>query len=143
MKIHIVTIGKPKLPYAKLGWEEYVKRLGRYHDVRVTQLADKYADDGPKIIDATGDSYRVGLIIEGQQLTSRQLAMFLEQRALEGREMCFVIGGPEGLPSAVQAAMDVQLSLSKLTFPHDLAMLTLAEALYRASTINAGQPYHK
>jgi 23S rRNA (pseudouridine1915-N3)-methyltransferase len=142
MKLHIVTIGKPKLDYAKRGWDEYLGRLGRYHQVRVTQLGDKYADDSQKIIDATGDSYRVGLIIEGQQLTSRQLATFLDSRAIEAKEVCFIIGGPDGLPGIVQAAMDFQWSLSKLTLPHDLAMVNLAEALYRASTINAGTPYH-
>jgi 23S rRNA (pseudouridine1915-N3)-methyltransferase len=142
VKLHIVTNGKPKLTYAKQGWEEYIVRLRRLHDVRITHLADKYSDDAEKILGATGDSYRVGLIIEGTQLTSRQLATFLEQRALEGKELCFVIGGPDGLPSLVQAAMDVRLSFSKLTFPHDLAMIVLAEALYRASTINKGLPYH-
>src|SRR5438128_2285799 len=132
MKLHIVTIGKPKLEYAKNGWDEYLARLGRYHQVRVTHLADKFADDSGKIIEATGDSYRVGLIIEGRQLSSRQLATFLEQRAIEAREVCFIIGGPDGLPSAVQAAMDLQWSFSELTFPHDLAMVVLVEALYRA-----------
>lgn len=142
MKLHLITIGKPKLTYAKLGWEEYLGRLQRYHTVRATHLADKYANDASKLIEATGESYRVGLIIEGQQLTSRQLATFLEMRAVEAREVCFIIGGPDGLPSTVQAAMDFQWSLSKLTLPHDLAMVNLAEALYRAGTINAGTPYH-
>lgn len=142
MKLHIITIGKPKLAYAKLGWEEYLKRLGHYHTVRITQLADKYADDADKIVAATGTSYRVGLIIDGKQLSSRQLAAFLELRAAEAKEVCFIIGGPDGLPSTVQAAMDFQWSLSKLTLPHDLAMVTLLETLYRASTITAGTPYH-
>lgn len=142
MKLHLITIGKPKLAYAKLGWEEYIKRLGRYHTVRVTQLADKYAGDADRIMAAVGNSYRVGLIIDGQQLSSRQLATFLELRATEAREVCFIIGGPDGLPSTVQAAMDFQWSLSKLTLPHDLAMVLLLETLYRASTINAGTPYH-
>jgi 23S rRNA (pseudouridine1915-N3)-methyltransferase len=142
MKLHIITIGKPKLAYAKQGWDEYLRRLQHYHTVRVTHLADKYAEDSVKIIETTGDSYRVGLIIDGQQLTSRQLAAFLEGRALESREVCFIIGGPDGLPTALQAAMDFQWSLSKLTLPHDLAMVTLLETLYRASTINAGTPYH-
>jgi 23S rRNA (pseudouridine1915-N3)-methyltransferase len=82
-------------------------------------------------------------VIEGEQLSSRQLAAFLQKRAIDGRELCLVIGGPEGLPEAVIAAADYQWSFSKLTFPHDLAMVILLEALYRASTINAGTPYHK
>lgn len=142
MKLHIITIGKPKLAYAKLGWEEYIGRLQRYHTVRVTHLADKYANDASKLIETAGDSYRVGLIIEGKQLTSRQLAAFLEKRAVEAREVSFIIGGPDGIPDSAQAAMDFQWSFGSLTLPHDLAMVNLAEALYRASTINAGTPYH-
>jgi 23S rRNA (pseudouridine1915-N3)-methyltransferase len=143
LKLHIITVGKPKLSYAKLGWEEYIGRLQHYHTVRVTHQADKYAYDADKLIQATGDSYRIGLIIEGTELTSPQLAAFLGKKSLDEKELCFIIGGPEGLPSTVQAAMDFQWSLSRLTLPHDLAMVTLAETLYRASTINAGRPYHK
>lgn len=143
MKIHIVTIGEPKLAYAKTGWEEYLRRLQRYHQVRVTHLADKWASDASRIMQATGNAYTVGLIIEGKQLSSPDLATFLEQRAQEGREVCFVIGGPEGLPSQVRQGVNLAWSFSDLTFPHDLAMVVLAEALYRASTIAAGHPYHK
>jgi 23S rRNA (pseudouridine1915-N3)-methyltransferase len=143
MKLHLLTIGSPKLPYAKLGWEEYITRLKRLHTVRETHLADKYAYDSAKIIQAAKDSYTVALIIDGPQLTSEKLALFLEARELESREVTFLIGGPEGLPHDVIASSDATLSFSKLTFPHDLAMVILAEALYRASTIRAGLPYHK
>ena len=143
MKIHIVTIGKPKLDYAKSGWDEYLGRLKRYHDIRLTQLADKYADDTSKLKNVTKGSFVVGLIIEGKEFSSKVLAEFLISRKLEAREVSFVIGGPEGLPADFQAACDVAWSFSKLTFPHDLAMVVLMESLYRASTINAGQPYHK
>ena len=128
--------------FAKLGWEEYLGRLQRLHTVRVTHLADKYADDAAKLQEAAGDSYKVGLIIKGEQLSSEQLADFLKQRDLEAREVSFLIGGPDGLPAALQAAVDFQWSLSKRTLPHDLAMVNVAEALYRAGTINAGTPYH-
>lgn len=143
MKIHIITVGAPKLAYAKIGWEEYAHRLERYHQVRVTHLADKVAYDSKRILQAAGNAYTVGLIIEGKQLSSPQLAAFLEQRSLEGREVCFLVGGPEGLPTKVRNQVDLAWSFSDLTFPHDLAMVILAEALYRASTIHAGHPYHK
>jgi 23S rRNA (pseudouridine1915-N3)-methyltransferase len=143
MKIHIVTIGEPKLAYAKTGWEEYLRRLQRYHQVRVTHLADKWANDASRIMQAVGNAYSVGLVIEGKQLASPDLAAFLEQRAQEGREVCFIIGGPEGLPPQVRTSVNLAWSFSDLTFPHDLAMVVLAEALYRASTIAAGHPYHK
>lgn len=143
MKLHLLTVGEPKLTYAKTGWEEYRKRLGRFHTVRVTHLNDKYAYDSDRILLAAGSAYLVGLIIDGRQFSSPQLAAFLEQKAQEGREVCFLIGGPEGLPEAVQLAVHTKWSFSNLTFPHDLAMVILAESLYRASTIAAGHPYHK
>ena len=142
MKLHIITIGTPKLSYAKQGWEEYFGRLKHFHDLRVTHISDKQ-NNTMKILETAGNSFRVVLVIEGNQLSSPELASFLEKRAQEGREVCFIIGGPEGLPEEVIEKSDYKLSFSKLTFPHDLAMVVLLEALYRASTINAGLPYHK
>jgi 23S rRNA (pseudouridine1915-N3)-methyltransferase len=143
VKLHIITVGHPKLAYAKSGWEEYFGRLKHYHTVRITHLDDKKAYDAAAILETAGKAYKVGLIIDGKNLSSPELATFLEQRAQEGREVCFIIGGPEGLPAAVQEKMDLAWSFSRLTFPHDLAMVILLEALYRASTISAGHPYHK
>ncbi len=143
MKLHIVTVGKPKLDYAQSGWNEYLKRLGHYHDVRTSQLADKHAYDAARLREATQGCYMVVLEITGTQLTSQQLSDFLQKRELEAREVCFVIGGPEGLPPEIVNSADYRLSFSKLTFPHDLAMVILLESLYRASTITAGHPYHK
>jgi 23S rRNA (pseudouridine1915-N3)-methyltransferase len=143
MKLHVVTVGKPKLAYAKTGWDEYLKRLQSYHTVRITHITDKRAYDSAYIRRAAGNAYTVALVIDGTQLTSPELAVFLEKRALKAREVCMIIGGPEGLPQNIITESDFQWGLSKLTFPHDLAMVVLLEALYRASTISAGQPYHK
>jgi 23S rRNA (pseudouridine1915-N3)-methyltransferase len=143
MKLRLVTIGKPKLHYAHQGWNEYMWRLVKFHKVEVKHLSDKYADDAAKILDATEGTYRVVMVIEGKRLGSRELALFLKKRELDGKEVSFIIGGPEGLPEKVIKAADYQWSLSDLTFPHDLAMVVLLEALYRASTINTGIPYHK
>jgi 23S rRNA (pseudouridine1915-N3)-methyltransferase len=143
MKLHIVTIGKPKLAYARLGWEEYLGRLQRLHTVRLTQLADKYAYDVTKISEVVQGTFVVVLEINGIQMNSENLAEFLVKRALDAREVSFIIGGPEGLPETVRAQADYQWSLGPLTLPHDLAMVVTLEALYRSSTITAGLPYHK
>lgn len=142
MKIHIVTIGQPKLEYAKKGWDEYFKRLGHYHQLRVTHIADKH-NNADYILETAGKSHIVALDIEGNSLTSPELAEWLEKRSLEGQEICFMIGGPDGLPGEVRDKANYKISLGSLTYPHDLAMVILLEALYRASTINAGQPYHR
>jgi 23S rRNA (pseudouridine1915-N3)-methyltransferase len=141
MKIHLITIGEPKLAYARSGWQEYLGRLKHFHQVRVSHLADKN-NNIQAIQQAAGQSYKVALVIDGPQLSSPELAQFLEKQAQNGPELCFIIGGPDGLPDQVIATADKKLSLSELTFPHDLAMVVLAEALYRASTINVGHPYH-
>lgn len=143
MKIHIITVGEPKLAYAKAGWQEYLGRLKHYHSLRVTHVPDKHAYDVDYLLNACGSGYKVALAIEGKQFNSPDLAVFLEKRALDGRELCLLIGGPEGLPQQVIDKVDYAWSFSALTFPHDLAMVVLLESLYRASTINAGQPYHK
>lgn len=143
MKLHLVTIGKPRLTYAQAGWAEYIGRLQRLHTVRVTHLADKYANDAAKIAETVTGSYRVVLEITGELFTSEQLASFLQERELEAREVSFIIGGPEGLPHAIRTSAELRLSFGRLTLPHDLAMVVCAEALYRASTINAHLPYHK
>jgi 23S rRNA (pseudouridine1915-N3)-methyltransferase len=143
VKLHFITIGEPKLEFAKLGWQEYFKRLGRFHSVRVTHLADKYAEDEKAILKAAGESSKVALVIDGEQMSSKKLADFLRARAVEGRELSLIIGGPDGLPKDVIVNADFRWSLSQLTFPHDLAMVFTLEALYRASTINAKHPYHR
>lgn len=144
MKLQIITVGEPKLAYAKAGWDEYLKRLQHYHQVQVTHISDKYAYDTDYILKSAGNSYKVALVIDGgNQFSSPELATFLEKRAMEGRAVSLIIGGPEGLPQEVIDTSDYCWSFSKLTFPHDLAMVILLESLYRASTIAAGQPYHK
>lgn len=142
MKLHIITIGQPKLNYAQEGWAEYWDRLKLYHQLRVTHIADKN-NDTSHILEAAVNSYQVALVIDGKQLSSPELSAFLDKRALEGREISFIIGGPDGLPTEVIDQANYTWSLSQLTFPHDLAMVILLETLYRASTISAGQPYHR
>ncbi|MDQ5886614.1 MAG: rRNA (pseudouridine1915-N3)-methyltransferase [Patescibacteria group bacterium] len=142
MKLHIVTIGSPKLAYAKLGWDEYLSRLKHYHSVRVTHIADRQ-NDAVHILEAASKAYKVALVIDGPELSSPELAGFLDKKALDGNEVCFIIGGPDGLTDEVINACDKKWGFSRLTFPHDLAMVILVESLYRASTINDGLPYHK
>lgn len=143
MKLHIVTIGKPKLAYAQTGWDDYLSRLQRLHTVRVTQLADKYANDTTKLREVTNGTYVIALEIAGKDLSSHDLADFLRTRELEAREVSLMIGGPDGLPPEIRTEAHYQWSLSRLTLPHDLAMVVTLEALFRASMINAGLPYHR
>lgn len=143
MKLHIITISKPKHLYAREGWREYTKRLQGFHQLRVTHIPDKN-NDTMHILQAVGETDLVALEIDGKVMSSEELAGFIEQQSsFSSRELSFLIGGPEGIPAEVSDRAMLRLSLSGLTLPHDLAMVVLVEALYRASTINAKHPYHK
>lgn len=142
MKIHIITIGKPKLPYAIIGWDEYWSRLSHYHQLQVSHINDKN-NNYKSIQPIIKNNYVVALEITGKQLTSYELATFLEKRAIIDSNICFIIGGPDGLPKEIIKQANFLWSFSHLTFPHDLAMVILLESLYRASTIISNQPYHR
>jgi 23S rRNA (pseudouridine1915-N3)-methyltransferase len=142
MKLHIITIGEPKLPYARLGWDEYFKRIGHYYSISATHIPDKH-NDSRHIFGAAEGSFLVALATSGTQFTSEQLAQYLQRQELHSKTLSLAIGGPDGLPQEVMRKAGFVLSLSELTFQHDLAMVVLLESIYRACTINAGIPYHK
>jgi 23S rRNA (pseudouridine1915-N3)-methyltransferase len=151
MRLHIITVGAPKLEYAKLGCEMYSTRLERFHKIRFTRVRDSkksgepaMLEEGIQILEAVGKAYLFALDPIGRQLETPVLAQKLEVLGVQGEgELAFCIGGDEGLSGAVKSRANELLGLSQLTFPHDLAQLVLLEALYRASTINAGVKYHK
>ena len=88
-------------------------------------------------------SYIVALQVTGKAMTSEQLARFLQARALDGRDVALLIGGPDGISPELDARADLRWSLSALTLPHGLARVMVAEALYRAVSIVKGHPYHR
>jgi 23S rRNA (pseudouridine1915-N3)-methyltransferase len=151
MKLHLITVGSPKLEYAKLGCELYSTRLERFHKLRFTRVRDSkkqgqaaMLEEGESIVAAVGKAFLFALDPRGQQLTTEALAQKIEQLGVNGEsELAFCIGGDEGLSDAVRSRANVLLGLSQLTLPHDLAQLVLLEALYRASTVSAGITYHK
>ncbi|HSX28855.1 MAG TPA: 23S rRNA (pseudouridine(1915)-N(3))-methyltransferase RlmH [Candidatus Saccharimonadales bacterium] len=143
MRFHFITVGEPKLDYARRGWDEYYKRLGRFHQLRTTRIDDKHAND-TSLLHAADRAYLMPLDLEGKEFSSPQLAKQLDSLATNGTsEIVFLIGGPEGFGDAIRQRADCLWKLSDLTLPHDLAMVVMLEALYRASTITAGLPYHR
>jgi len=80
---------------------------------------------------------------KGKELTSRTLAARLADWQSDSRDLCFIIGGPDGVPDAIRQRADFIWSLSKLTLPHGMARVLLAEQLYRAWSLQAGHPYHR
>jgi len=155
MKVVTVAVGKARGPVSD-AIAEYEKRAGRYFSfeaVEVKEEAFRKAGDAARVRDEEGKRLLarvpagaeiVALHETGKQWTSQQLADYLVELALRGSPgAAFVIGGAYGLSDDVLGRARHQLSLSACTLPHELARLVLAEQLYRAATINRGEPYHK
>jgi len=141
MRLHLITVGEPKLAYARSGWDEYEKRLRRYHKVQVSRVSGKTQQaESEAILKAAGKSPLILLDPRGKQFSSEKLSEYLDAEALGGHgELAFAIGHTD----ALRGQAKLLWSLGELTLPHDLAMLVLVEALYRAATISAGEPYHR
>lgn len=156
----MICLGKLNAPYFAAGVAEYQKRLAAFCRFRIIELpeaalADKNASPAQieKALDREGDAiltslrkgaYLAALCVEGSPVSSEELAALLAERAGSGdADIAFVLGSSHGLADKVKKAADVRLSLGRITLPHQLARLVMAEQLYRACTINAGLKYHK
>lgn len=145
MRLHLITVGEPKLNYAKQGWDEYEKRLRRYHKLKVSRVTGKnQQQESEAIARLVGNAKLILLDPRGQQWSSEGLSSYIDGQSVSGvGELCFAIGGPLGHTDALRGQAHRLWSLGELTLPHDLAMVVLLEALYRAATISAGEPYHR
>ena len=158
--IDLICVGKLSAPYYAAGVAEYQKRLGGFCNFRIVELpeaaiVDKNAGEkqiakalqkeAEAILHAVRKgAFLVALCVEGKQISSEELAGMLAQRAGSGAgDVAFVIGSSHGLDESVKRAAQARISLGRITLPHQLARLVLAEQLYRACTINAGMKYHK
>jgi 23S rRNA (pseudouridine1915-N3)-methyltransferase len=155
MKIAILQTGKTTERYISEGVGIYAERLKKYcnfgiitipdlKDTRKMPLREQKDREGKKILDEAGkDDLLVLLDEKGRELTTVEFAEWLEKRMQDSRKrILFVIGGPWGFSDEVYTAADVRISLSRMTFPHQLVRLLFAEQLYRAFTIIRGEPYH-
>lgn len=142
---HLLTIGKPRLAYARAGAEEYLGRLAKFTSVRwLPQKAGDAAREGKALLEASQGMLRVVLDERGAAWTSRELARRVSDWELGGqRDVALLVGGADGHAPEVRAAADAQWSLSALTLQHELALVVVVEQLYRAYTLRAGLPYHR
>lgn len=154
MRLLVIAAGTRLPEWVNAGFEEYAGRLTRDYRLELKEIAlgqrasgstaQAIAKEGEKMLAAIpSGAYVVAMQVGGRNLSSEQLAQFLQARAQEGRDIVFCIGGPEGLAPEVDARADFKWSLSALTLPHALARVVLSEALYRAVTIIKGHPYHR
>lgn len=138
----IVAVGRVKERFLQEGTAEFVKRLGAFDNISIIEVKDSNVEEeGEKILKAAGDDYVIALAIGGKELSSEEFAGFVKKNS--DRKVCYVIGGPEGLSKKVLEQADYSLSLSRMTFTHEMARFFLVEQLYRAHMINAKRKYHK
>jgi len=152
MKHELIFLGKTKDSFISEGIENYGSRLKHYTQVSARTLKEKKSgnraditEEGKQLLEAVpGGWLVVALDSRGRQYTSENFADVIsgwEQRGVKG--VCYLIGGPTGLSEEVIARADLSLSLSKMTFTHDMVRMLLMEQLYRAYTIKGGEKYHK
>lgn len=158
ISVKIITVGSLKEAYLRDAVAEYEKRLGAFCKLTQVCLKEEKLSDSPSraeidtalrkegdkiIAEMPKKAYKIALCVEGKQLSSEELAQRLEDIGLTHGELCLVIGSSHGLCDSVKAVCDTKLSVSKLTFPHQLMRVILLEALYRGFNIIKGTRYHK
>jgi 23S rRNA (pseudouridine1915-N3)-methyltransferase len=145
MQWRVITVGKPTLPWARQGAEDYLKRLqrtGRIEWVVIKEGAPELV--GAKMLAAAEGWMKVVLDERGEMWRSVELARWLDMRQREGiKRVALLVGGADGHGPGVREAADVCWSLSKLTLQHEMALIVLLEQLYRAGSILRGEPYHR
>lgn len=158
LQIKLITVGTLKEDYLRAAVGEYSKRISSYAKLEIVALREARVPDDPspaQIAAALRDeadrilaamparAMKIALCVEGKQLDSPELSRLLERGAAEAGCVCTVIGSSHGLDERVKAACAHRLSVSKLTFPHQLMQVILLEAIYRGLSISHGSKYHK
>jgi 23S rRNA (pseudouridine1915-N3)-methyltransferase len=146
-RIQLICVGRLKESFFAEACGEYEKRLRRYCTFECLELPETgdLEKDGAAIMKKLPpDAFAAAMCVEGEPISSQELSALLTDCANRGRSrICFVIGGSEGLSSAVKRRADARLSMSRMTFPHHLARVMVMEQIYRAFTISEGGKYHK
>lgn len=160
IKINIICIGKIKEKYFIDAIGEYAKRLTAFCKFCITELNEtKIRSNTPnqaqidEVIDSEGKrilqkinagDFVIAMCIEGRLMSSEELSKVIESASISGKSTIdFIIGGSYGLSDAVKNRADINLSMSKMTFPHQMARVVLSEQIYRAFEISTNGKYHK
>ena len=158
MRVKLYCIGKIKEQYLKDGINEYLKRISAYSNIEIVEVADSKVKDNPnssdiekakmeegeRVLKLLKNDYLIGLDLNKKEQTSEEFAEFLQSKLVEGgSNLSFVIGGSYGLSDALKKRCNTSISLSKLTFLHQMSRLILLEQIYRAFKILNNETYHK
>ena len=159
MKMTIISVGKLKEAYLNSGIEEYTKRLSKYTKLVFIEVKDEKAPESlshkeqHQVKDVEGeriltkidkDAYVIALEPKGVSMTSEEFANKIEDiKTYNSSHVIFIIGGSLGLSNQLRRHVNLELSFSKFTFPHQLMRLILLEQIYRSFRISNNEPYHK
>ena len=159
MKIKIYAIGHLKEPYLKQGIDEYIQRIKPYTQIEIIEVNDEPIVDNPhpsyikKAIDTEGgrvlkllkpNDYLIGLDLNKKEMASPEFAEYLNKKFVAGgSNISFVIGGSYGLSDELKQRCNDSISLSKMTFLHQMTRIILLEQIFRAFKINRNETYHK
>lgn len=158
MRITLITVGTIKEDYLRAAYADYCRRLRTLAELEEIELREERItdEDNPAAVRAAlvaeGErmlsripqgAYTVALCVEGKQMSSEALAARLGEASARTGKLCLIIGSSHGLSPAVKERADLRLSVSALTFPHQLMRVMTAEILYRSCSILAGKKYHK
>jgi 23S rRNA (pseudouridine1915-N3)-methyltransferase len=153
MKLTLLFCGKTREKHISEGMQEYLKRIKHYFKIEVIESADIKSISDPELQkEAEAEKllkhinpcdFLVLLDEKGKEFTSRQFASFIEKKSVAGvRNIVFTVAGAYGAHSKLLERVNTKISLSKMTFPHQLVRLIFAEQLYRACSIIRKEPYH-
>ncbi len=155
MRVRVIAVGTRLPAWVRSACEDYLARLASRLAISLVEIepgprtaggtAHKaIAAEGRRLLGAVRPADQVAILDErGTQLSTRELAVWLHERMQQGEDLAFLIGGPDGLAPQVLARGNFTLSLSRLTLPHALVRVLLAEQLYRAHSILTHHPYHR
>ena len=155
MRIHLLAVGTRMPSWVVEGYREYTRRLPRECSLQLVEIppAKRHKSlsaeqarqqEGQAILAALPkDCSVVALDVRGKSWSTETLAAQLDNWLVSGRDVALLVGGPDGLSDACLERADQRWSLSRLTYPHPLVRIVLAEQLYRAWTITTGHPYHR
>lgn len=157
--VTFIFVGRMREKHYEAAFAEYIKRLGAYCRCEVREIAEQRLGERPSESEISAalakeareleraipkGAHVCALCVEGDMCSSEELAERLRKLDERGAgRICFLVGGSFGLDAELKRRADWRLSMSRMTFPHHLARVMLAEQVYRAFTINAGARYHK
>ena len=158
MNVSIICVGRLKEKYLKDAVDEYKKRLSRFCKFEITEISDQKIPDNAndkiceQILEKEGDlilskikndSFVVAMCVEGQLISSEDLAKSISDVSMKTGNIVFIIGGSLGISQKVKKRANISVSFGRITLPHQLMRVVLAEQIYRAFKINANETYHK